>query len=120
MRDGDLTYQIIGCAMRVHTELGPGLREKPYENALTVDLAEQSIEFVQQPRYPIFYHGTPVGDCQPDVVVENEIVVDCKSISVIGENEVGQMINYLRIAKQAVGLILNFRGVKLEFKRVVH
>ena len=119
MRDGDLTYQIIGCAMRVHTELGPGLREKPYENALAVDFEEQKLSFVQQPKYPIFYHGVPVGDCRPDLVVEDEIIVDCKSISAIGETEVAQMLNYLRIAKKQVGLILNFRGLKLEFKRVM-
>tara|TARA_R110002096_G_scaffold199271_7_gene383096 strand:- start:731 stop:904 length:174 start_codon:yes stop_codon:yes gene_type:complete len=56
MKEGDLTYQIIGCGMRVHTELGPGLREKPYENALAIDFEEQLIDYVQQPRYPIFYH----------------------------------------------------------------
>lgn len=119
MRDGDLTYQIIGCAMRVHSELGSGLREKPNENALAVDLEEQGLEFVQQPKYPIFYHGIPVGDCQPDLVVADEIVVDCKSVAAIGEIELAQMLNYLRIVKKQVGLILNFRGLKLEFKRVV-
>ena len=119
MNEGDLTYQIIGCGMRVHSELGPGLREKPYENALAIDLEEQAIEFVQQPRYPIFYHGRVVGDCQPDFVVADEVVVDCKSIPKIGDDELGQMLNYLRIANKCVGLILNFRGIKLEIKRVV-
>ncbi len=118
IEDGDLTYRIIGCAMRVHTELGPGLREKPYENALAIDFEEQDIQFAQQPSYPIFYHRRPVGVCQPDFVIEDEVVVDCKSIPSIGEPEVGQMLNYLRIAKKEVGLILNFRGTKLEKKRV--
>ncbi|MBU6301268.1 MAG: GxxExxY protein [Verrucomicrobia bacterium] len=119
MKEGDLTYQIIGIGMRVHRELGPGLREKPYENALAIDLEEQSIPFVQQPQYPIFYHGRVVGDCQPDLVVANEVVVDCKSIPKIGDDELGQMLNYLRIAKKRLGLILNFRPAKLEIKRVV-
>ena len=119
MEDGDLTYQIIGGAMRVHTELGPGLREKPYENGLAIDLEEQGLDYARQPRHAILYHNRPVGDCQPDLVVEDEVVVDCKSISKIGENEIGQMLNYLRILKKDTGLTLNFQPVKLEVKRVV-
>lgn len=119
MKDNDLTYQIIGSGMRVHSEPGPGLREKPYENALAVDFEEQDITFLQQPRYPIFYHGKPVGDCQPDFLVLDEIIVDCKSISSIGDNEIGQMINYLRIVKKSIALLLNFKNTQLEFKRVV-
>ena len=119
MKDEDLTYQIIGCAMRVHTELGPGLREKPYENALAIEFEEQGIPFKQQPIFPIFYHQNPVGDCRPDFTVFDDVVVDCKAISSIGENEVGQVLNYLRITSKEVGLILNFQGSKLEFKRVV-
>ena len=118
MEEGDLTYQIIGCAMRVHTELGPGLREKPYENGLAVDMEEQGLTFDQQPRYPILYHNKLVGECQPDLLVDDGVIVDCKSIAKIGENEIGQMLNYLRIAKKEVGLILNFQGTKLEYKRV--
>lgn len=119
MKDENLTYQIIGCAMSVHTELGPGLREKPYENALAIEFEEQGIPFSQQPSYPIFYHGKPVGDCRPDFMVFGEVVVDCKAISSIGENETGQVLNYLRITSKRVGLILNFQGAKLDFKRVV-
>ena len=119
MQDEDLTYQIIGSAMKVHTELGPGLREKPYENALAIEFEEQGISFQQQPCFPIFYHGKPVGDCRPDFIVFDEIIVDCKAISTIGDNEIGQVLNYLRISSRNVGLILNFHGVKLEFKRVV-
>jgi GxxExxY protein len=118
MQVGDLTYQIIGCGMRVHSELGPGLREKPYENALAIDLQEQSIPFAQQPSYPIFYHGRIVGDCQPDFVVRDQVIVDCKSIAKIGDEELGQMLNYLRIADKSIGLILNFRGLKLDVKRI--
>ncbi len=119
MKEGDLTYQIIGCAMRVHSELGPGLREKPYENALVVDFEEQGFAYLQQPCFPIFYHGRPVGDCQPDLIVCDEVIVECKSIAQTGDNELAQMLNYLRIVKKSVGLIFNFHGPKLEIKRVV-
>lgn len=118
IEDGDLTYRIIGCAMRVHTALGPGLREKPYERALAVEFEEEGISFTQQPCFPIFYRDRPVGDCQPDFMVEEEIVVDCKSIAALGDNEMGQVLNYLRITKKRVGLLLNFRNTSLEQKRV--
>jgi len=116
--DGDLTYRIIGCAMRVHSALGPGLREKPYERALAIEFEEEGIAFSQQPCFPIFYRERPVGDCQPDFVVEDEIVVDCESISSLGDNETGQVLNYLRITRKRVGLLLNFRNTSLEQKRV--
>ena len=118
IKDGDLTYRIIGCAMRVHSALGPGLREKPYENALAVDFEVQGIQFKQQPSFLIYYLERRVGDCQPDLLVEEEVVVDCKSIPAIGDNEIGQMLNYLRITERKVGLIVNFRNGSLEHKRV--
>ncbi|MEM9282803.1 MAG: GxxExxY protein [Verrucomicrobiota bacterium] len=108
----------MGCAMRVHNGLGPGLREKPYEKALAIEFEESGIQFKQQPCFPIFYHNRPVGDCQPDFLVEDEIVVDCKAIASLGDNEVGQVLNYLRITKKQVGLLLNFKNSSLEQKRV--
>lgn len=114
----DITYRIIGCAMRVHNEIGPGLREKPYENALCLDLREQGLSPVQQRAFPIIYHGQVVGDCIPDIVVDATVVVDVKSIDAIGESEIAQMVNYLRIAKLKVGLVINFKNPKVEVKRV--
>lgn len=118
IRDGDLTYRIIGCAMSVHSGLGPGLREHPYENAFAIELEVQGLSFTQQPRYPIFYRDQLVGNCQPDFVIRDEVVVDCKAVATLGESETGQMLNYLRITKLSVGLLLNFRGMRLEQKRV--
>ena len=118
MGSPDLSYQIIGAAMRVHNSLGPGLREKPYENALCVDLIEQGMDAEQQCAFPILYHGKVVGDCIPDIVVNSAIVVDVKSIDGIGEGEIAQMLNYLRISKLRLGLVINFRLPKVEVKRV--
>jgi GxxExxY protein len=119
MSDADLTYKIIGCAMRVHNELGPGLREKPYENALCIDLREQGLSVEQQRAFPITYHGNVVGDCAPDVVVERTVIVEVKSVDALGESEMAQMLNYLRIAKMTLGLVINFKPPKIDVKRVV-
>ena len=120
MSDEELTYAIIGSAMRVHRELGSGLREKPYENALVFDFKEIGLRCIQQPAYPILYHGHVVGECVPDITVENQVVVEVKAVECIGENESAQMLNYLRISRFKVGLILNFRNAKLEMKRHVY
>lgn len=120
MSDEDLTYSIIGSAMRVHRELGSGLREKPYENALVFDFRESGIRCIQQPAYPIVYHGHVVGECIPDLTVENQVVVEIKAVDSIGENESAQMLNYLKISGLTIGLIFNFKNAKLEWKRHVY
>jgi GxxExxY protein len=115
----DATYEIIGCAMRVHSALGPGLREKPYENALVIELRLLGLRPEAQKAYPIRYLDHIVGDCIPDITVDRKVLVDAKSIDAIGENEQAQMLNYLRISRLAVGLVVNFKNHKLEWKRVI-
>lgn len=114
----ELSYKIIGSAMRVHNAIGPGLREKPYENALCIDLSEQGLPVHQQRAYPIQYHGRFVGDCIPDITVDAKILIDVKSVDQINESEIAQMLNYLRIARLQLGLVINFKNPKIEVKRV--
>ena len=115
----DEAFEIVGCAMTVLNELGHGLLEKPYENALVVEFGLQSIPVKQQPRYDIVYKGVNVGEYIPDLIVAEKIVVDTKVIDRIADHEIGQMMNYLKITGLRVGLILNFKRAKLEWKRVV-
>jgi GxxExxY protein len=114
-----LTYEIIGCAMEVLNELGHGLNEKPYENALVVEFGLRKIPAAQQRRFGVTYKGVPVGDFIPDLIVREAVIVDTKVIEKIGDIERRQMINYLRITKLHVGLILNFKRPTLEWERVV-
>ena len=115
----DEVFQIVGCAMAVLNGLGHGLLEKPYENALVVELGLQSIPVKQQPRYDILYKGVNVGESVPDLIADDKIVVDTKVIDKITDHEVGQMMNYLKITSLRVGLILNFRRAQLEWKRII-
>jgi GxxExxY protein len=119
MNFNDCTYDIIGCAMHVHNALGPGLREKPYENALVIALREKRLLAEAQKAYPIRYLNQIVGDCIPDITVNGNVLVDAKSIDAIGENEIAQMLNYLRISCLEIGLIINFKNPKLEWVRKV-
>ncbi|WP_067562890.1 GxxExxY protein [Halofilum ochraceum] len=115
----DETRRVVGCAMRVLNHLGGGLLEKPYENALVVELEYQGIPYHQQPRFDVVYRGRSVGQFVPDLVVFDGLIVETKVIDQIGETEYGQVINYLRVTGLQAGLLLNFRQSRLQWKRVV-
>jgi GxxExxY protein len=115
----DEVFTVVGAAMDVLNELGHGLLEKPYENALLVELGLLDVPVSQQERFEVSYKGVRVGEYIPDLIAYNKLVVDTKVIERIGDVEIGQMLNYLKICRMRVGLILNFKHPKLEWKRVV-
>ena len=113
------TKNILACAFEVLNILGHGLLEKPYENALCVEFRIRDIPWSQQPRFDVLFKTVKVGEYVPDLIVFEKIVVDTKVIERITDHELGQMLNYLKITGLPVGLILNFKRSKLEWKRVV-
>jgi GxxExxY protein len=113
------TQKIIGFAFEVLNEIGHGLNEKIYENSLTVLFKQNDIAFDQQRRFPVFFRGVEVGGFVPDLIVFGSVIIDTKVIDQITDHERGQMINYLRITKLRVGLIINFKHARLEWERVV-
>lgn len=112
------TEAIIGCAFAILNALGHGFHEKPYENALVVEFRYQRIPYSQQPRFPLTYREEPVGEYVPDLIAFGKVVVDAKTIDRITDHEIGKMLNYLRATGLQVGLILNFKYAKLQFRRV--
>ena len=112
-------FQVIGAAIEVLNILGHGILEKPYENALAVEFRLRGIPFRQQPVFDVNYKGSKVGLFVPDLIVFESLVVDTKVIDKITDHERGLMLNYLRITKLRVGVILNFRHAKLEWERLV-
>lgn len=115
----DEVYQLVGCAMEALNGIGHGLHEKIYENALVVEFKLRGIAFEQQRRFDVLYKNVIVGEFIPDLITHGVIVVDTKVIDRITDHERGQMINYLRITKLRVGVILNFKSAKLEWERIV-
>ena len=112
-------FQIVGCAIEVLNTLGHGLLEKPYENALAVEFDMRNIPFRQQPLFDVLYKGQKVGLFIPDLIAFDGVVVDTKVIDGITDHERGLMLNYLRITKLRVGVILNVKHAKLEWERIV-
>jgi GxxExxY protein len=115
----DEVFTIVGCAMEVLNELGHGLHEKPYENALVVEFGLRGIPYLQQPRYDVLYKTVKVGEYIPDLIAFNAVVLDAKVIEGITDHERGRMLNYLKITRLKVGVILNFKRAKLEWERIV-
>src|SRR5438477_13101422 len=102
-------YVVVGCAIEVLNVLGHGLHEKIYENCLCVEFRLRGIAYTQQERHRVLYKSELVGEYVPDLVVQRKLVVDTKTIEGITDHERGQMLNYLRITRLQVGLILNFK-----------
>ena len=112
------TERIIGSAFSVLNAVGHGYHEKIYENAMVVEFLHQDIHFLQQARFPVHHREVKVGEFIPDLIGFGKVIVDAKTIPKITDHEIGQMLNYLRVTGLQVGLILNFKYSKLEFRRV--
>ena len=112
-------FQIVGAAIEVLNHVGHGFHEKPYENALVVEFRLRMIPCEQQKSFDLTYKGCKVGEFIPDLIAFNAVIVDTKTIDRITDFERGQMLNYLRITKLRVGVILNFKNPKLEWERLV-
>jgi GxxExxY protein len=116
----ELTERIIGAAMAVHRELGPGLDEKIYENSLCIEFAEQRIHFTQQEIFPVHYRGRYVGKLITDLIADSKVIVETKVVEHILDVHVAQVLSYLSITSLKVGVILNFKPASLSIKRVAN
>jgi len=119
--DTIITEQIIGCAIEVHRDLGPGLLESPYHAALCVELAHRGITFERQRIIPLEYRGAKIGDYIPDLIVENTVVVEIKSVDRFEPVHVAQVLTYIKATGKRLGLLINFNVPVLKdgIRRVV-
>jgi len=114
-----LSGEIIGAAMAVLNELGPGLDEKLYERALVIELKKRGHAIEQQKSFPVYYAGELIGNLVPDAIVDSLVIADPKVIEVFSDTHIRQMLGYLAITKLKLALLLNFKHAKLSWKRVV-
>ncbi len=117
----ELTGKIIGCAMRVHSFLGNGFQEVIYQRALALELEEAGISYKREVEMPIFYreHPKPVGTRRVDFLVAERVLVELKAITELQDVHYAQIINYLTAYKLEIGLLINFGGKSLKFKRFI-
>ena len=114
------TFAIIGAAMEVHRQLGPGFLEPVYQEALTVELRLREIPFQREVVLPIHYKGQRL-ECsyRADFVCYGSVLLELKALDKLGPVEESQIINYLKITGMEVGLLLNFGTSRLEYRRFV-
>jgi len=119
LRYKDLSYKVIGCAMKVHQKLGPGFLEKVYENALMIELAGAGIKAIQQAPIQITYNQKIVGDYFADILVDDKIILELKATEKLLKIHQSQVINYLNATGIELGILINFAEESLNYKRLL-
>lgn len=114
----ELTHKIIGCAMQVHRFLGNGFQEIIYQRSLAIEMRYAGLEFEREKEMPIFYREQNVGTRRVDFFVEGKVMVEIKAIEKLEDVHKAQAINYCEAYGIADGLLINFGGKSLDFKRV--
>lgn len=105
-----ITERIIGCAIEVHRQLGPGLLEQTYEAALCIELTNAGMSFVRQPIFPVVYKGQAIGEYRLDLIVADAVVVEIKSVERFDPIFEAQVLSYLRFTGKKIGLLINFKS----------
>jgi GxxExxY protein len=105
-----LTEGIIGCAIEVHRQLGPGLLEGSYESALCIELEDAGWIYQRQLIFPVVYKGRTIGEYRLDLLVEDSVVIEIKSVERFDPVFEAQVLTYLRVTGKKVGLLINFNS----------
>jgi len=119
MELNDITYQINGAAFEVSSILGPGFLEKVYENALLVELRKRNLKAENQVPLTVWYKESKVGDYIADLVVEDQVIVELKTVDQLERIHEAQILCYLKATNLKVGLLINFKKPKVEIKRMI-
>jgi len=116
----EITGKIIGAAIKVHNELGPGFPEYIYQRALEIEFRHLSVENVREKEHSVFYQDEMIGKRRVDFVVAEKIMVELKAVDKLDNLSLSRSLNYLRAFNLEVGLLINFGSDKLEFKRLIN
>lgn len=110
----DLTHEVIGCAMRVHSALGPGLPERLYATALLRDLERAGIACKTEVTVRVTYQGEAIGDLRIDLLVTDLLVLELKAVETVHDLYLAQLVAYLRAGSYPLGLLINFNTLRLK------
>jgi GxxExxY protein len=119
LRFEELSSKVIGAALAVHRELGPGFLESVYHSAMQVSLTHRAIAFESQFPVDMMFEGVPVGRARIDLVIGGQIVLELKSVEQLHDIHFVQLRSYLRAAHLHLGLLLNFNSPTLTIRRVI-
>ena len=108
MDKNQITERIIGCAIEVHKILGPGLLESVYESALCIEFEEQRVQYERQKMLPVMYKQRQIGEFRLDLLVENTVVLELKSVNRHDPVFEAQLLSYMKLGNYPLGLLINF------------
>ena len=117
----DLVTRIIGCAVEVHRQLGPGYLETVYQRALQLELAINALPYVCEEPILVYYKGTAIQGQRVDFIIDGKVLVELKAVEAIHPVHVSQVVSYLKATDLQVGLLLNFNSSRLKdgLRRIV-
>ena len=120
-KHSELTGKIIGCAMQVHSFLGNGFQEVIYHRALALELEKAALDYRWELEMPIYYkdYAEPIGIRRIDFLIANSVLVEIKAKPCLDESHYAQLLNYLKVYKLEIGLLINFGEKSLSFKRLI-
>lgn len=118
MEKGDLTYKIIGCAMKVHNNLGNGFQEVIYQRCLAIELERAGLKYLREVPQTIYYDGIEVGTRRADFIVESTIIVELKAIINLEDAHLAQAKNYVIAYNFNKALLINFGAASLQYKLI--
>jgi GxxExxY protein len=113
-----LIYRVIGCMIEVHEQLGPGFLENVYRRALTVEFERQGVRFEAEKEIELKYKGDGIGTHRLDLFVEDQLVVELKTVEELHKKHYAQVRSYLKAVRRPVGLLANFAEFQLNARRV--
>jgi len=117
MKNEELTHKIIGCAYNVYNQLGFGFLESVYMKAMIIELAKNNLKVEAEKPLKVYYDNQVVGDFYIDLFIEDEIVVELKSVQNLVKEHQVQLVNYLNGLKKEIGLLINFSPAGVDVKR---
>lgn len=115
----DLTGQIIGAALEVHKELGPGFQEVIYQRALALELEAAGLEFMREVDIPVFYKGKKIDKRRVDFVI-GDCIIEIKARAILQPEDYIQTLSYLKASRYRMALLINFGSEKAEVKRLIN
>lgn len=116
MEKDELTYKIIGCAMKVHNTMGPGFQEVIYQRCLAIELERAELGFQREQEQTVFYENIEVGTRRADFIVESKVVVELKAMVNLEDVHIAQAKNYTVAYDFPLGLLINFGTQSLQYK----
>ncbi|MBD1396613.1 GxxExxY protein [Pontibacter sp. JH31] len=114
----DITFKIIGSAMKVHNSIGSGFQEVIYQRCLAIELQKAGLSFEREKEQAIFYDGIEVGTRRADFIVEDTVVVELKAIVNLEDIHLAQAKNYTVAYNFPIGLLINFGALSLQYKKI--